>query len=64
MTKAQQHRAWKTLTHMLHEARHGRAIDSRHGLEMAEALAPHWPSFDRTLSCITRRMRELSGMPA
>lgn len=59
MTKAQQYSYWKTLTHLLHEARHGRPIDGRHGMEMAEALAPHWPSYSRTLACIARRMRAL-----
>ncbi len=64
MTQAQQHRYWKNLTDLLHEARQGRAVDFRQGLEMAEALAPHWPSYSRTLQCIAQRMRDLGGVAA
>lgn len=60
MNHHQQHRAWKTLTHLLHEARHGRPVDGTAGLEMAQALAAHWPSFGLTLDCIQRHMRDLA----
>ncbi len=61
MTKAQQRSAWKTLTDLLHDARHGRPVDGRVGVQMAEALAPHWPSFDLTLRRISQRMRDLGA---
>lgn len=64
MTKTQQRHAWKTLTAMLNDARHGRPVDSRQGMETAEALARHWPSYSLTLTCISRRMRELAETTA
>lgn len=61
MTKLQQRSAWKTLTDMLHDARHGRPVDARLGLQVAEALAPHWPSFDLTLRRISQRLNALAA---
>ena len=61
LNRRQQFHAWEELFDLLHEDRLGHSIDSRRGLAMAEALLPVWPSFGMTLTCIARRMRDLSA---
>jgi hypothetical protein len=57
MTKAQQLSHWKNLTQLLQDARQGHSIDRRHAADLADELAPHFPSFGYTLDRISRRMQ-------